>query len=402
MRKLSIILIMLFCSTMAFAQKGKVTQASSYFTSGKLDQAKQVIDEAIKHEACVNFDRAHFVKGQIYQAIFESQIPDYKKLDPNALDVAWDAFQKVIELDVKGKYTKRLATQYSNLIIDYTNKGVECYNNNQFAEALEAFKRVLEIENSPILTAEAPAKIDTAVIFNAAMTAQKAENWAEAEKYYKEVLKYDYNAGQVYAMLSLVLQEQEKDAEALEVLHKGYELYPDNSYMLVQLINHYLFSGEPEKAEVYLDAAIKQDPNNASYYSAKGSLYEKMKDPVKAEEMYRKTLELDPKNFMAQYNLGNIKLSEVIEFHKKVQDIIDIDEYNKEMEKVFEGYASVIPQNTINSMKKCRLSLTNSAANNESIKEYFSLERDCRYGTVSFFVLFIIIFLSIFIVITFI
>ena len=343
MRKLSIILIMLFCSTMAFAQKGKVTQASSYFTSGKLDQAKQVIDEAIKHEACVNFDRAHFVKGQIYQAIFESQIPDYKKLDPNALDVAWDAFQKVIELDVKGKYTKRLATQYSNLIIDYTNKGVECYNNNQFAEALEAFKRVLEIENSPILTAEAPAKIDTAVIFNAAMTAQKAENWAEAEKYYKEVLKYDYNAGQVYAMLSLVLQEQEKDAEALEVLHKGYELYPDNSYMLVQLINHYLFSGEPEKAEVYLDAAIKQDPNNASYYSAKGSLYEKMKDPVKAEEMYRKTLELDPKNFMAQYNLGNIKLSEVIEFHKKVQDIIDIDEYNKEMEKVFEGYASVIP-----------------------------------------------------------
>ena len=148
---------------MAFAQKGKVTQASSYFTSGKLDQAKQVIDEAIKHEACVNFDRAHFVKGQIYQAIFESQIPDYKKLDPNALDVAWDAFQKVIELDVKGKYTKRLATQYSNLIIDYTNKGVECYNNNQFAEALEAFKRVLEIENSPILTAEAPAKIDTAV-----------------------------------------------------------------------------------------------------------------------------------------------------------------------------------------------------------------------------------------------
>ncbi|HIX04100.1 MAG TPA: tetratricopeptide repeat protein [Candidatus Odoribacter faecigallinarum] len=343
MRKLSIILVMLFCATMTYAQKGKVTQASSYFTSGKLDQAKKVIDEAIQHEACVNFDKAYFVKGQIYQAICESQNADYKKLDPNAVDVAWEAFQKVIELDVKGKYTKRLATQYSNLVIDFTNRAIEYYNNDQFAEALAAFKRVLEIENSPILTADAPAKIDTAVIFNAAMTAQKAEQWADAEKYYKEVLKYDYNAAQAYAMLSIVLREEGKEEEALEYLHKGYELYPDNSYMLVELINHYLLGGEPEKAEVYLDAAIKQDPNNASFYRAKGTLYEKLEQPAKAEEMYRKALELDPKDFLAQYNLGNIKLSEVIEFHKKVQDIVDIDEYNKEMEKVFDGYASVIP-----------------------------------------------------------
>ena len=144
-------------------------------------------------------------------------------------------------------------------------------------------------------------------------------------------------------MLSIVLREEGKEEEALEYLHKGYELYPDNSYMLVELINHYLLGGEPEKAEVYLDAAIKQDPNNASFYRAKGTLYEKLEQPAKAEEMYRKALELDPKDFLAQYNLGNIKLSEVIEFHKKVQDIVDIDEYNKEMEKVFDGYASVIP-----------------------------------------------------------
>ena len=229
------------------------------------------------------------------------------------------------------------------MIIDFTNRAIEYYNNDQFAEALAAFKRVLEIENSPILTADAPAKIDTAVIFNAAMTAQKAEQWADAEKYYKEVLKYDYNAAQAYAMLSIVLREEGKEEEALEYLHKGYELYPDNSYMLVELINHYLLGGEPEKAEVYLDAAIKQDPNNASFYRAKGTLYEKLEQPAKAEEMYRKALELDPKDFLAQYNLGNIKLSEVIEFHKKVQDIVDIDEYNKEMEKVFDGYASVIP-----------------------------------------------------------
>ena len=113
--------------------------------------------------------------------------------------------------------------------------------------------------------------------------------------------------------------------------------------MLVELINHYLLGGEPEKAEVYLDAAIKQDPKNASFYRAKGTLYEKTERPAQAEEMYVKALELDPKDFLAQYNLGNIKLTEAINFHKKVQDIVDVNEYNKELEKVYIAYESVIP-----------------------------------------------------------
>lgn len=343
MKRLSVIMILLFCVSFAYAQKGKVTQATSYFTSGKLDQAKKMIDEAIQHEACVNFDKAYFVKGQIYQAIFESQIPDYKKLDPNALDVAWDAFQKVIELDVKAKYTKKLATQYKNLIIDFTNKGVEYYEKEDFAGALNAFKRVLEIENSPILTQDEPAKVDTAVIFNAGVAAQRAGNFVEAEKFYKETLKYDYERARAYAMLANVLKEQGKTEESLKYLHEGYEQYPDNSYMLVELINYYLLGGEPEKAEIYLDAAIKQDPKNASFYRAKGTLYEKMEQPQKAEEMYVQALELDPTDFYAQYNLGNIKLTEVINYHKKVIDIIDVNEYNKGMEKVFSGYEAVIP-----------------------------------------------------------
>ena len=285
MRKFSIIIMLLFCATFTYAQKGKVTQAQSYFTAGKLDQAKKMIDEAIQHEACINFDKAHFVKGQIYQAIFESQVPEYKSLSADALDIAWKAFQKVIELDVKKKYEKKLATQYRNLIIDFTNQAVENYNAERFPEALASFKQVLELEHSPIVTQGQSAKVDTAVIFNAAVAAQRAGNLDDAEKFYKETLKYDYEAARTYAMLSKVLKDQGKEEEAVTYLHKGYELYPDDSYMLVELINYYLLGGEPEKAEVYLDAAIKQDPKNASFYRAKGTLYEKMEQPEKAEGM---------------------------------------------------------------------------------------------------------------------
>lgn len=343
MKKLSLITLLLFCVSLGFAQKGKVAQANSYFTSGKLDEAKRHIDEAMKHEACADYINGYFAKGQIYQAIFESPLQDYKKLDANALDKAWEAYQKVIELDVKKKYEKKLNTQYQNLIIDYTNKAIEYYNAEDFKSALTAFKRVLEIENSPIIVKEGVAKIDTAVIFNAGVAAQRAGDFVDAEKFYKETLKYNYEPARTYAMLANVLKEQGKTEEAVQYLHKGYELYPNDSYMIVELINYYLTGGEPEKAEKYLDAAIAQDPKNASFYRAKGNLYEKMKDLKRAEEMYVKTLEIDPKDFIAQFNLGNIKLIELNEFHKKVLDIVDVNEYNAEMKKVFEGYVQVLP-----------------------------------------------------------
>ena len=374
MRKLSFIMVLLFCAGFTYAQKGKVTQATSYFTSGKLDQAKKLIAEAITHESCVDFDKAYFVKGQIYQAIFESPLAEYKKLDPNALDVAWEAFQKVIQLDEKKKYEKKLAVQYKNLIIDYTNKAVEYYNADNFKDALKAFKKVLEIEHLPLVTEGNAPVIDTAVIFNAGVSAQRAGELTDAEKFYKESLKHNYEPARTYAMLANVLKEQGKEEEAVKYLHEGYELFPDNSYMLVELINYYLLGGEPEKAETYLDAAIKQDPKNASFYRAKGTLYEKMQEPVKAEEMYKQALTIDPKDFLAQYNLGNIKLTEVIEFHKKVLEIEDVDKYNTELEKVYSGYASVIPyfekalelnpneKNTMSTLKELYFKLRNTDA----------------------------------------
>ena len=62
------------------------------------------------------------VRGQIYQAIFETQDENYKKLSKDPLSVAWDSYQKVIQLDDKNKFEKDLKTQYANLVIDFTIK----------------------------------------------------------------------------------------------------------------------------------------------------------------------------------------------------------------------------------------------------------------------------------------
>lgn len=360
MKKLSFIIALLLCVNISFAQKGKVTSAVSFFTQGKLDKAKELIDEAIGHENCVNWAKAYMVRGQIYQAIFETQDENYKKLSKDPLSVAWDSYQKVIQLDDKNKFEKDLKTQYANLVIDFTNQGVVCYNQGMktddtkdFKDAVNNFKRVLEINESPLGT----QKVDTTVIYNAGVAAHKAGDLDEAIKFYKKSLELNYEAGKIYAMVANILLGQSRAAneagdsvtgkakqkEAVNFLHEGHKLYPDDNYMLVELINYYLMGDTPAKAEEFLDAAIKQEPNKAEYYRAKGSLYEKLNQPEKAEAMYIKTLELNPNDFFAQYNLGNIHLNRVIEDHKVVQDIVDAKEYNAALDKVMEKYEAVIP-----------------------------------------------------------
>ena len=323
MKKLSFIIALLLCVNISFAQKGKVTSAVSFFTQGKLDKAKELIDEAIGHENCVNWAKAYMVRGQIYQAIFETQDENYKKLSKDPLSVAWDSYQKVIQLDDKNKFEKDLKTQYANLVIDFTNQGVVCYNQGMktddtkdFKDAVNNFKRVLEINESPLGT----QKVDTTVIYNAGVAAHKAGDLDEAIKFYKKSLELNYEAGKIYAMVANILLGQSRAAneagdsvtgkakqeEAVNFLHEGHKLYPDDNYMLVELINYYLMGDTPAKAEEFLDAAIKQEPNKAEYYRAKGSLFEKLNQPEKAEAMYIKTLELNPNDFFAQYNLGNI------------------------------------------------------------------------------------------------
>ncbi|MBI9058744.1 MAG: tetratricopeptide repeat protein [Labilibaculum sp.] len=341
MRKLSFILVMLMCVASVSAQKSKVTGAQNYLTSGKLDKAKEAIDEGIQNEKCVAYAKAYLVKGKVYQGIFESPLPAYKGLSDNALDVAFDAYMKALELDQKGKMMKPVKAQMTNMIPDYTNEAVNLYNKGDFSGALKAFERVLEIEGMDMFK-DNPV-IDTAVIFNAGMTAQKANELDKAAKYYKQSIEYNYGGAKSYANLSKVLTDSDKKEEGVKYLHKGFELFPNDSWMLVELINHYMLGGEPQKAADYLDKAIALDPTNGSFYRAKGTLYEKTEEFAKAEEMYVKALDLDPKDFTSQYNLGLLKLNAAITNHKAANEIMDAKKYNAAIKTVYTEYEGVIP-----------------------------------------------------------
>jgi tetratricopeptide (TPR) repeat protein len=329
------------CVASVSAQKSKVTGAQNYLTSGTLDKAKEAIDEGIQNEKCVAYAKAYLVKGKVYQGIFESPLPAYNKLAEKPLDIAYDAFLKALELDEKGKMLKPVKAQMTNMIPDYTNQAVTYYNSGDYEGALAAFERVLEIEAMDMFKEN--ATIDTAVIFNAAMTAQKSNDLEKAAKYYKQAVEYNYGGAKSYANLAKVLNDAGNKEDGVKYLHKGFELYPNDSWMLVELINYYMLGGEPEKAADYLDKAIELDPENGSFYRAKGTLYEKTEENAKAEEMYNKALSIDPKDYTAQYNLGLLKLNEAIQEHQTANEIMDAKKYNEAIKVVYAKYEKVIP-----------------------------------------------------------
>jgi tetratricopeptide (TPR) repeat protein len=340
MKKLSLFLTLVFAVSTLFAQKGKVNSAASNLRSGKIDIAKKLIDTGITHRKCIAWNKAYFVKGQVYQGIFESPLEAYRKLSDNPLEIAYEAYKKLIELDVKKKYTKKLNKQYLNLAMDFANSGANKYNNEDIEGALKDFKTTLEIENSEILAAN--NIVDTPVIYYTALAANKLKKYEEAIPYFEKSLSYEYEAAKCYASIAYAYKELKQEDKAVEYLHKGYELYPNDLYMLGQLINYYLLGGAPEKAETYLDAAIAQDPTNISFYTAKGTLYEKTNRSDDAVKMYEKALEINPNDYASLFNIALIRLRVVEKRQAEVNNIMDNDEYTKEVATLYTMFADVV------------------------------------------------------------
>jgi len=379
MKKLSFIMVLLLCVSMVNAQKSKVTGASNYLNSGKLDKAKEAIDAGMGHEKCVAWPKAYLIQGKVYQAIFESPLPAYKNLADAPLKTAYEAYLKCMELDVKNKYSKAIKAQMTNLIPDYTNRAVQFYNVEDYAGALGAFEKVLEIEELEMFKADNLA-VDTAVIFNAGLAAQKTNNFEAAIKYYKKTIEYNFGGAKAYAYLSKVLKDSEKAEESLTYLHKGFEMYPDDAYMLVELINHYLLGPNPNEAVEYLDKALSLDPENASYYRAKGTVFEKTDEPEKAKEMYKIAFVKDPKDYISQYNLGVLQLNEAEEARKVANDIMDQKKYDAALKNLYKLYEEALPyftkvvelkpdeQNSIATLKELYFKLRNEKP--EYMKKY--------------------------------
>jgi tetratricopeptide (TPR) repeat protein len=316
MKKTIILLALVFISTISFAQKGKVTSAETLKDAGKLDEAFKVINTATDPnnpdaEKSVPWPRAWEVKGEIFQAIYKSANENFKKLEADPLTKAFECYKKALELDTDGKASKSIKIKLALLSqADLTDQAISAYNKNDFKKSLQSFEQILEINNMPLMKADNPNDIDTAVIFNAGLTAYNAQEYDKAIKYYSEAAKYGYNGGKTVKEIANAYELKGDTAMALKTLQDGFQKYPSEIGLVEKMINIYVATDKTADALSYLELAIKQNPTNSTYFSVQGKLFDNLGRTDDAKKSYVKAIEVDGNNFIANYNLGALYYNE--------------------------------------------------------------------------------------------
>ena len=350
MKRTTILFVLLFGVTCVFAQKGKVTSALSYKETGKLDKAVEAIEESIdasnpKTEGSVTWPRTWEVRGEIYQAVFQSKDENYKKLSNDPLTVAYDSYMKALQLDDKDRFSKSVKIKLTLLIGDLTNQAVAAFNEEAYEKAMKSFEQIMAIEQTPVYKTEDPNAVDTVIIFNAGLAAYNAQQYDKAIEYYKQAAKYKYNGAKTYSLIANSYFQKKDTAGALQVLQDGLKEYSDNGILLVEVINVYLNANKVDDAMKYLDIAIAQDPKNASYYFAQGTLYDKVQKPEEAANSYLKAIEYKEDYFDAYYNLGALYYNKGV----KQVDVANLvpssqpDKYEEEKNKADIEFKKAIP-----------------------------------------------------------
>lgn len=362
----------------ACSPRTKVSSSQSLKDSGKISEALQTINEAIdptaeNSEKTIDWPRTWEVRGEIYQAIFQSEDNEVKKLAENPLNEAFNSYQKALELDEAGKFANSIKVKLTLLTNDLTNQAVEAFNEDDYNKALQSFEHILAIQDMPVIAEDNPGVIDTVIIFNAGLAAYNAEDYDKAIDYYRQAAETGYNEARTYSLIANAYQLKEDTLGALTALQEGFEKYPEDNTVLTSMIQIYLDMDKTEDAMRYLDMAIAREPENATFHFAKGTLHEKLEEIDQAITAYENAIEVDNTFFNAYYNLGALYYNQGVK-QIEVANAVPTnknEEYEAELSKADEWFKKALPY-----MERCYELKPDDTMTRESLKNLYYRLKD--------------------------
>ena len=113
----------------------------------------------------------------------------------------------------------------------------------------------------------------------------------------------------------------------------------------IEKANYCIENNQPEEALKYLKKAIKDEPNNAVFYQAQGSLLDQIGKYDEAKASYKKAIKINPDFFDSWFNLGVQEYNKAVEMSKAANDIPvnKQKKYDAAIEAAFEQMNKAIP-----------------------------------------------------------
>lgn len=247
------------------------------------------------------------------------------------------------------------------------NEGVSEYQKNNFVGAFQKFEASLKLSEKYY--------IDTIIIFNAAVSADKSGKITEALYFYRKCLTYNYGAENIYSFIANLEKKRGNTDGVINVLQEGYTKYSKSNTLLFSIINYYIETEQANEAIFYLDKAIEKEPKNATLYFAKGSLFDmSFKDFDNAKYYYEKAIQVNPSYLDAFYNLGALFFNRGVELNTEANNVPVSEQkrYEVAMEFATEEFKKALPY-----LEKAHLINPNDKTIIETLKTlYFKLQKE--------------------------
>lgn len=326
----------------AFAQKGEVSDAQDAYTkyqairntktldkqaTDNLNTAKTAIDKAADNEKTANLPQTLALKGAIYSSL---AIRDTVAASSTPLfTTAQEALAKAKELDApKNENSKLIHDADVNIAQYQINKGIKEYGEKKYDMAYKSFDAYRTIFPE-----------DTTAIYYTALAAANAKMWDPAIANYSKLVTTGYSKNQrTYEDLSAIYLMKGDTAGAIKSMNEALAKFPQNAVINKRMIEINLQMGKTQEVLDKMQGTIASDPKNKTLYYYAGIAYSRVsddaskkaakeKDPtalaalnktaddnrLKAVDMFKKAVEIDPNYFAATYSLGYALISPAID-----------------------------------------------------------------------------------------
>ena len=335
LRNILPMLILVLTVSIAEAQKNKIysaqTNIDAYLSSKNPDdllQAKQIIDEVVKHEKTIGFWKAWYTYGKVYQLLGSDSIA--KSADPTYLVDALAAYDKSFDL-ADGRmdmYTKEDLIMYlKSLSVAFYNDGVDFYSAKDYETAASYFLSVITTDEL-----------------------LQRENG--------EGMPFAANSTEMAVVSFRLMADQERSGGDLEgylaKIKEGQVFFPGNADLMTDEINYYLMADKIQEGMSIVQNAItvqtealSADPENQAIaqqismlYVVEGEAYFRNDDAESAIESFKKSITFNPDNHTAQYNCGVILVEQFNQAGKSLNEMLNLDDatYNTMNEERYTRY----------------------------------------------------------------